>query len=68
MPHCANKSPLGAEPGFQSEAIARQAPASNKARVGAKAIPKPKEAPGKTTATVLEVPNKAISLEVVASK
>src|SRR5690606_20161595 len=44
---CVSKSPIGAEPGFQSEAMETQAPASNNFLAGVYCIPKPIDAPGK---------------------
>lgn len=41
-----SKSPIGAEPGFQSEAMTSEVPASNNLRAGAKGSPNPSEAPG----------------------
>ena len=46
---CIKRSPIGADPGFQSVAIANLHPESNIFLAGAKGSPKPKLQPGKTT-------------------
>src|SRR5690606_40320054 len=63
-----NKSPIGAEPGFQSDAIPKQAPASNSFLAGVNCIPKPIDAPGKATATVFESAMALISFSPENSK
>src|SRR5690606_41211626 len=51
---CASRSPIGAEPGFQSLAIARLHPLSRIFLAGANFIPRPIDAPGCTVAVVLD--------------
>ena len=51
---CINKSPMGAEPGFQSEAIATLQLLSQSFLTGANGIPRPRLHPGKTTPVVLD--------------
>ena len=60
--------PIGAEPGFQSVAMARIPPLSKIFLAGEKGSPNPKLAPGKATATVLELAKNSISSSMVASK
>src|SRR5690606_24235827 len=62
------KFPIGALPGFQSVAIAKIAPRSNKARAGVKLQPKPKDAAGNATATVSDSANFPISVIPDTSK
>ena len=60
--------PIGAEPGFQSLAIARIPFLSKIFLAGVKGSPKPKLAPGSATATVSELAKYCISSSIVASK
>ena len=48
------KSPMGADPGFQSDAIAKAPPLSIIFLAGAKAQPSPTLAPGSATAMVFD--------------
>src|SRR5690606_21316432 len=57
---CVSRSPIGAEPGFQSLAIARLHPLSRSFLAGAKFIPRPIDAPGRTVAVVLDFDSAAI--------
>ena len=63
-----SKSPIGADPGLWSLAIASAAPASNSLRAGVKSHPKPIEAPGSATEIVSLCANNAISVSPLASK
>src|SRR5690606_15476919 len=65
---CVSKSPIGAEPGFQSEAMETQAPASNNFLAGVYCIPKPIDAPGKAVATTLFFAKSLISSSYENSK
>ena len=60
--------PIGAEPGFQSEAMAKIPPASKIFRAGVNFSPKPKLAPGSAVATVSDFARNSISSSTVASK
>ena len=52
---------MGAEPGFQSEAITKEVPASSSLRAGAKGSPNPIEAPGSITGMTSPFESKMIS-------
>ncbi|MNY56889.1 hypothetical protein D3C86_1930150 [compost metagenome] len=60
--------PIGAEPGFQSVAMARIPPLSRIFLAGENGSPKPRLAPGKAIATVSELARNSISSSIVASK
>src|SRR5690606_6581 len=60
--------PIGAEPGFQSVAMAKLAPASNSFRAGVKAQPIPNDAAGNATGITSEPASKLISFSVDASR
>jgi len=65
---CISKSPIGAEPGFQSLAIASAPPASRIFLAGVKLHPNPIDAHGNATEITLLFASISISLSVLASK
>ena len=54
--------------GFRSDAIARQHPASSNFLAGAKLIPNPRLAPGRTTEAVFDFPRNIMSSSLLTSR
>ena len=66
--HCVNKSPIGAEPGFQSVAIEILQLLSNNFLIGAKGSPRPILHPGSITPLVSDLDKYSISSSLIISR